>query len=253
MRLTSIINAWSDTIELLPFCIENHLKFCDGVIVVWSVNSNHWQKDERIFDFVVSHDYQNVLFWQAEPISGTPLMNETRKRNEGINVARNGGYTHFILADADEFYEAELMIEEKKRFDNPALNGLVHKLKVYIGKPTLWCEDHTLVCGIHKLERNTYCGNFKEYPYAYDAAGKAHIDPSRRLNFLNGIEESKAYMHHFSYVRKDINLKIENSSANLKRSRHVIYEELVNAKPGYISKLYHQPLRECENYFNIVL
>jgi hypothetical protein len=58
-------------------------------------------------------------------------------------------------------------------------------------------------------------------------------------------------MHHYSYVRKDINLKIENSSANLKRSRHIIYEELVNAKPGYLSKLYHQELKECENYFNI--
>jgi hypothetical protein len=188
MRLTSIINVWADCVELLPFCIENHLQFCDGVIVVWSANSNHWQKDERMFDFVIKYDNPNVLFWQTEPISGTPLMNETRKRNEGINVSRNSGFTHFILTDADEFYEPELMNEEKKRFDNPSLNGLVHPLKVYIAKPTLWCEDHTLVCGIHKLSRDTYCGNFKEYPFAYDSTGKAHIDPSRRLNFLNGIE-----------------------------------------------------------------
>jgi glycosyltransferase involved in cell wall biosynthesis len=252
MRLVSIINAWSDTIELLPYCIENHLKFCDGVIVIWSITSNHGEKNAAIFDFIVTHPYQNVLFYQVEPVHNLkPLTNETRKRNQGIQVAKNEGYTHFILADADEFYEPELMNEEKARFDNPALNGLVHKLKVYIAKPTLWCNDHTLACGIHKLNKDTYAGNFAEYPFAYDSAGRAHIDPSRMLNFLNGIEESKAYMHHMSYVRKNIEMKINNSTANLKRSKAVILEELRDAKPGYVSRLYHQELKECPNYFVI--
>lgn len=254
MRLTSIISAWSDTLCLLPYAIENHLKFCDGVIVVWSVNSNHGQKDTSIFDFIVTHQYQNVLFYQLEPVPNLkPLTNETRKRNQGIQIAKNEGYTHFILSDADELYDPIGMNEEKERFNLFNLNGLVHKLRVYIGKPTLYCEDHTLVCGIHRLENGTYAGNFPEYPFAYDAVGKAHIDPSRRLNYLDGIQESKVYCEHFSYVRKNIDLKIDNSTANLKRSRQVIYDELRDAKPGYVSKLYHQPLQECENYFDICI
>src|SRR5688572_1316914 len=203
MRLCSIINAWSDTIELLPFCIENHLKFCDGVIVIWSVNSNHWQKDERMFDFVVSHEYQNVLFYQVEPISGTPLMNETRKRNQGITVARNEGYTHFLMADADEFYIPESMMYDKKQFAKGDLNGIIHPIKVYIKTPNLWCNDHTLVPGIHKLEKTTFVGQFKEYPFAYDEFGNAHVDPSRRVNYISGIVMSEFPMHHYSYVRKN--------------------------------------------------
>lgn len=258
MRLASIINSWVDSIEFLPHVIENHLKFCDGVIVVWSSESNHGNGDggkmekEMLTIFENHNSEKELSFIRLEPNTKlSPLVNETRKRNFGIDTARHEKYTHFIMADTDEFYEPELMIEEKKRFNDPTLNGLVHQLKVYIAKPTLWCDDHTLVCGIHKLERHTYCGNFKEYPYAYDSDGKAHIDPSRRLNFINGIGESNAICHHFSYVRKDINLKINNSSANLRKSKQVIHDELRDAKPGYVSRLYHRPLQESENIFNL--
>lgn len=251
MKLTSIINVWADCIELLPFCIDNHLRFCDGVIVVWSSTSNHGKKDERMMEFVATHKYQNVLFSQLEPIKGLPLMNETRKRNHGLDLARKEGYTHFLISDADEFYVPEDVIEEKKRFDNPNLNGLVCGLFVFIKSPTLWADDHTLLGFIHRLNKNTVVGNFRDYPFAYDAVGKAHIDPSRRINYKTGIEKSEIMMCHMSYVRKNIDLKIDNSSANLRRSRQVIYEELRDAKPGYVSKLYHQPLQESENIFNI--
>lgn len=253
MRLCSIINVWVDAKELLPFCLENHLRFCDHVIVVWSMKSNHENYDDSILPFIVNYKNDgNVTFHQLEPVQGlTPLANETRKRNYGIDVAIKSGFTHFIIADQDEFYESNRMNEEKKRFENPNLNGLVHPLKVYIKSPTLWCGDHTLVPGIHRLTKDVCVASFKQYPFAYDIQGNAHIDPSRRPHFFTGIEMSEVFCHHFSYLRKDINLKIDNSSANLKRSRQVIYDELRDAKPGYVSRLYHQPLQECENHFNI--
>lgn len=253
MKICSIINCWVDTLELLPFCINNHLQFCDGVIVVWSSTSNHGNGDNgRMLEFVSTKKYpSNVLFCQKEPLEGGLLTDECRKRNYGLDVAKEKGYTHFLISDADEFYEPDKMNYEKKRFNDPSLNGLVHPLFVYIKTPTLYCSDHTLVAGIHKLKSDTQCGAFRHYPFAYDTQGNAHIDPSRRLNYTDGIEMSDWPMHHLSYVRKDINLKIDNSSANLRRSRQNIYDELRDAKPGYLSKLYHQPLQECENYFNI--
>lgn len=260
MKLASIINVWADCLELLPSCIDNHLQFCDGVIVVWSSLSNRGQSDNGKMQEYVSEmerlkvsSYLNVTFEQMEPVKNwKPLQNETAKRNKGINLAREKGYTHFLIADADEYYIPEDVEEEKKRFDNPNLNGLVCGLFVFIKLPTLWTDDHTLLGFIHKLGKDTQVGNFKDYPFAYDSRG-AHIDPSRRINYKSGIEMSDIYMHHFSYVRKDIDLKIDNSSANLKRSRQVIYDELRDAKPGYVSRLYHQPLQKCENYFNIVI
>jgi hypothetical protein len=200
---------------------------------------------------VNGHDAR-VQFVQLEPAAGmSPLTNETRKRNHGIEVARSKGFTHIMTSDADEFWDHEVMNFLKVKFDgDERLNGFVHPLKVFIKTPTLYCDDHTLVPGIQKLTKNFYLGNFKEYPFAY-TDGQAHIDPSRRPNTLSGVVYSPAPMAHMSYVRKNIDLKIDNSSANLRRSRQVIYDELRDAKPGYMSKLYHQELKECENYFNI--
>lgn len=253
MRLCSIINSWVDSIELLPYCLDNHSQFCDHVIVVWSMTSNHGVYNDSTLEFIIKYNSNPKLtFHQLEPMSGmSPLVNETRKRNHGIDIARQKGFTHFIIADQDEFYIPEEMNRDKAMFES-GLNGLVHRLHVYVGKPSLWCRDHTLVPGIHKMTKDVCVGNFRQYPFAYDDKGNALIDPSRRPSSV-GVRMSETICHHYSYVRKNIDLKIDNSSANLRRSRQVIYDEMRDAKPGYVSKLYHQPLQECENYFNIVL
>lgn len=255
MKLVSIINAWSDTVELLPMCIDNHLQFCDHVIVVSSSVSNRGQANSIMAEFI--RDYRReprVSFEYFEPyLKHKPVVNETAKRNFGIVKARARDFTHFLMADADEFYDAREMNAEKYRFHKKSLNGLVHALKVYIKTPTLYTDDHTLVCGIHRLTKDVSCGNFKYYPFTYDSQGRAHIDPSRRMSFTSGIEMSTVYMHHYSYVRRNIDMKIENSSAKLTNSRQIIHEELKNAAPGYVSKLYHRPLKSCPNYFNIVI
>jgi hypothetical protein len=257
MKLISIINVWADCIELLPYCIHNHLQFCNAIIVVGSLKSNHGTSSDAYQKYIERYPFgvtptPRVFFEFCEPTEGLkPLVNETKKRNYGLEMAKKGGFSHFLIADADELYIPSEMNEEKKRFDNPNLNGLVHPLKVYIKLPTLYTYDKTLVCGIHKLHKDTSCGSYKNYPYAYDAAGVAQIDPSRRLYFTSGIEMSAVYCEHFSYVRKDINLKINNSSANLKKYKKTIYNELRDAKPGYVSRLYHQELKESENIFNL--
>lgn len=253
MKLVSIINVWADCLCLLPYCIENHLQFCDSVIVVWSAFSNHGNYDDRI-QFVEHSNHKDTLFIQVEPVKGLkPLANETRKRNSGISFAKSKGFTHFFLSDADEMYKPEEVEEVKKLFADPHLNGVVCPLVVYIGKPTLYCEDHTLVPFIHKINRDTQAGNFKSYPYTYDVNGHVHIDPSRRLNETRGVVMCNATMHHMSYVRKDIDLKINNSSAKLYRSEGTIKSDIANAKPGYFSELYSKHLKESENFFDIVI
>lgn len=256
MKLVSIITVWADCLCLLPACIKNHLEFCDEILVLWSQHSRHGEKSDAVLEFIASkkHDAR-VTFHQLEPMRGmTPLYNETRIRNYGIDLARTKKFTHFLIADADEFYIPNQMQLHKDAFQiDPKINGFVHPLKVYIKTPTLWTHDHTLVPGIHRLLNRTECGSFRFYPFAYDDKGQAHIDPSRRLNFYDGIEKAECFMHHMSYVRSDIDLKIDNSTANLRRSRQVIYNELREANPGYVSKLYHQPLQQSENIFNIEL
>jgi hypothetical protein len=250
MRIAAIISAWSDTKELLPFCIENIAPVVNKVIVVYSETSNHFNHDDSITELVFS---KLPCQWvKLEPEAGrSPHDNETRKRNFGLEMARVQGFTHFIVMDSDEFYTQDEFQKEKTRMEEKNLNGIVCPLKVYIKEPTLWCEDHTLVPAIQRLYKNTTIGNYKHYPFNVDSEGNSHIDPTRRINCFDRIEMSEMYMHHFSYVRRDIDMKINNSSANLRRSASVINEELQNAEPGYKSKLYHRELKQSENIFNI--
>lgn len=226
--------------------MDNILPVSDIVIVVWSTRSNRGV--EKNFDFQ-SHESEKVHFLNVEPENGVkPADNEAMKRNAGLDFARANGCTHFLIMDSDEFYHAEDV--EKGKRDIGELNGLVCGLRVYI-KPTLWCEDHTLVPFIQKLTPEVRVGSFKGFPFTYDKERKCHIDPTRRPSHLCRVEWSDIVMHHFSYVRKDIDLKIRNSSANLIRSRDVIHKELQQARPGHISLLYHRELKECEDQFKI--
>lgn len=255
MKLVSIISCWYDTLCLLPYAVDNHLKFCNGVIIIWSSKSNHGQPDNgKMLEFVATHNYDRVLFYQLEPVVKlTLLANETRKRNTGIEIAKREGYTHYFISDADELYNPEEVEIDKKSFEDNSLVGLVCGLRVYIKSPTLWTDDHTLIPFIHKLDKGTYVGSFPQYPFAYDINRTAQIDGSRRPNETIGIRKSKTICRHYSYVRSDIDLKINNSTANLKRIKDRIIRDITFAKPGYKSVLYHQELRECENEFNIQL
>lgn len=252
MRLAVIISAWSDTKELLTACIKNFDPICNKIIVVYSTVSNRGNLDSSIEELLGLN--LPCVWVNYEPdLDLSCHDNETRKRNLGLNLAREQGFTHFLIADSDEFYHQDEFLKEKQRIEEQNLNGLVCRLKVYVGKPTLCCDDHTLVPFIHKLHPGTQVGVYKNYPFAYDEEGKAHIDPTRRINQYSRIAMSDIYMHHYSYIRKDMDMKIRNSSANLENSRAVILEEIREAKPGYVSKLYHKLLEEVPNYFNIEL
>lgn len=249
MRLVSIISTWADALCILPKCIENHLQFSDAVIVVGSDKSNHGVSSPAYGDYVTKNLWSDrVIFQWCEPTRGLkPLANETRKRNHGIAAAKSMGFTHFLISDSDELYEPDKMNELKKQ----DVAGFVHPVRAYI-TPTLYVEDSTLVAGIHKLDKDTFCGNYPYYPFAYDKKGFAHIDPSRRLSFRSGIQMSDILCHHYTLVRANIDLKIDNSTANsLRKNREVIYSELKEAKAGNISKLYHKEIKESDNIFNL--
>lgn len=246
MRLVAIYNVWSDCLDLLEKSITNILPVVDAVYVVWSNVSNRGQ----LIPFTFKYNHHKVTFFHVEPFNGhPPEQSETIKRNFGLNQAKKADFTHFLMMDSDEFYIQEEVMEERENIGD--LNGLVCGLRVYIKEPTLWCEDHTLVPFIQKITPDVSVGNFKSYPFAYDENRHAHIDPTRRPSHKDKVAKSSIYMHHFSYVRRDIDLKINNSTANLMRSRDVIYRDLENARPGYVSELYHRELKVSEDLFKI--
>lgn len=245
-RLAAIFNAFGDCACLMPYAIEAMRPLVDDIIVVWSSVSNRGMSLEYELP-------KKCTLIRCEPKSRDAHQNEINKRQVGLQAARSMEFTHFIMADLDEFYTPEEFNQEKERIYSQNLAGSVCRVKTYFKAPTLTIGyDHTLVPFIHKITPQlAYKLKFSRYPFAVDKNHVAWIDPTRRLNITKGVVMSDITMHHYSYVRKNMELKIQNSSANLRKSAPIIYEDLKNAKPGYLCKSYNRILEQCDNLFNL--
>lgn len=231
------------------------MKYCDGIIIVASIHSNY---GEVGFDYIppidnIIMEYANISVHMYTPVLHHPSHSETDKRNYGLQIARNKGYTHFIMCDTDEFYDAEEFLREKERFHvNPNLAGLVCRTKVYVKSPTLTIGyDTTLVPFIHKITPGLKHEFNKQYPFAWEGKN-LRIDPTRSLNINSGVEWSDITMHHYSWVRKDIEKKIRNSTARANLQNMNLVNKFIHLKEGDIFDLYpNKPLVREQARFNV--
>jgi hypothetical protein len=257
MKLAAVYNTWND-LTLLRQSIANIRPLVDVVIVVFSRKSNTGETHDGPDGSVEEFEATNVpiFFVQHEPnLKLNQRDNETAKRNRGVDYARSLKCTHFVALDSDEFYEPEEFLKAKKRFTHePNLKGLVCPLNVYFKSPELTIgRDITLVPFIHVLTPTIKHEFNRNYPFAW-INGQIRIDPTRSLNINSGVEYTEqVVMHHMSYVREDLELKIRNSTARANLERSTIREDFNNAKPGYFCKFYQKTLEPAPNIFGIKL
>lgn len=247
MKLCAIYNVWDDW-DLLEHSIENIFQQVDGVIVVYSRKSNFGEQSDPPDNLAFPG---NVELFQREPLHAHALHAETDKRNYGLDIARKQGYTHFITMDADEFYEPKEFHAAKLHVERTGVSGLVVESYVYFKSPTLTIgKDVTLVPHIHKLTPTIKHEFNKAYPFAWEGK-QIRIDPTRSLNINSGVEMFDCPMHHMSWVRKDYEKKIRNSTARANLKRSTIVADLVNAKEGYFCEFYQKRLVRVPNRFGI--
>lgn len=257
MKLCAIYNVWHDW-GWLELSLRNILPVVDGVIIVASHESNYgekspipapWEDDVLVYQ----RFGEDVELYKYEPEKNwSPHTNETSKRNCGLTLAKTREYTHFIMMDCDEFYNREQFIKEKQRFiDNPELAGLVCASRVYFGQPYLTIGlDVTLVPFIHKITPTLKHEFNRSYPFAWEGK-QIRIDPTRSLNISSGVEWSPIVMEHYSWVRKDIDVKIRNSSARANIERSTLRQDYLSAKEGYYVEFYKKALVRVPTLFNI--
>jgi hypothetical protein len=242
MKLAAIYNVWADW-DLMEYSLKNIRPLVEGVIIIASEYSNHGERSP-------------LPLWQdmyvREPQFKDPRLSETDKRNYGLNIAREQGYTHFLTMDADEVYEPEPFLKQKERFLNePNLKGLVCRCQAYFKSPGLTIGlDSTLVPFIHKLLPDIRHEFNRGYPFAWDK-GAIRIDPTRSLNITDGVERTDLIMHHYSWVRSDFNQKIRNSTARRNLERSSILNDLLHAKEGYFVEFYQRHLQRSSVDFGI--
>lgn len=244
MILAAIINAW-DSIELLKYAIASTASRVDLYVIVYQTESNFGEKYNPIPEIEAVCNLflgKKFVFEYYEPIIHGGMNNEKNKRNIGIFKAQEYKCTHFMMQDCDEMYENFPACVQA--YIDSGFEGSVCEIYTYFKLPTLRFEnpDNYFVPFIHKLERNTKAGT-PNYPF--------YVDPTRSVNCEN-VVKLPIFMHHFSYIRKDIGRKIRNSSAKANLQASTIWYDYTNAIPGYhVKPFFDQKLIEMPNQFNI--
>lgn len=240
LKLAAIYNVW-DGDELLKGsigCIKDHV---DLVIIVWQEVSNFGEQYSPILTIQEATAGINVILEKYIPTGQGGFNNETQKRNIGLRIAKEAGCTHFLFLDCDEYYKD--FAAAKSQYISSGAQGSVCHLFTYFKNPALRFEkeDNYFVPFIHQLTGNTIAGRGK-YPY--------YVDPTRKVN-CSDVALIQERMHHFSYVRLDIERKCRNSSAraNIEKSRLLrdYYDPAVG--PGFYVEDFKQRLVEVSNQF----
>lgn len=252
--ITAIYNVWDDY-ELLKHSIKHVRPLVDEIIVVYSERSNYGE-----YSPPDASALKGVHAYNVTPFGGDVREKETQKRNFGLEKAREFGADYFLMMDADEFYEPEPFKHEFERLKKSNAAGMVCRVKCYFGSPRLTIGfDTTLVPFIHKVTPSLRFEFNRNYPFAWTDEDKKpftskkriRIDPTRSMNIDNGVTWSEITMHHLSWVRKDPQKKIRNSTARSNLERSTVIRDLANAKPGYFCEFYGKTLEETPNIFGL--
>jgi hypothetical protein len=174
-----------------------------------------------------------------------PYENEVAKRNVGLRYARALGATHFINLDCDEVYHGDEFHKAKQFAIESGVDATFCRMRTYYrDAETRLAEIEPyfvpFICKLKPLSR-----------YALNEKSMFYIDHTRKLSKVKSNYLFESFkMHHFSWVRRDIGLKLRNSSSVEYRKNAAQMVADFNA-----GKLVHfaGSLEKCANEFKISL
>lgn len=200
--------------ELLKSSILSIRNSVDFISVIFQDISNFGKKNEHlrpILSSLLKEKLIDEVYHYKTDLSLLPQQNELIKRNTGIALSRFNECTHHLSIDVDELYQNEQFSWSKKYIKENEINASTCQMQSYYKHPTLQItppEDY-YVTFIFKIEPQIYFILNGKFPVLVDNTRRVPVYGSFKI-----FERDELEMHHFSYVRKDIRSKLENSSAN---------------------------------------
>ena len=178
--------------------------------------------------------------------------NELIKRNIGFDFAKKAGCNYFITMDTDEFYFKNQVEESKHLIYNSDIDQSFCSIVRYGLSPRLRIvEDFNLspFRAIHvpfffKVTEESYLGSNDVTPCL--------VDPTRRPSSFPGDLQyvfNNIYMHHMSFVRKDLYKKFRNSSIASKNMSKEEMNTLLFEKLAFNLSSYY--FADVPDYFDI--
>ena len=250
MKLAAIYNIF-DGEELLEGSIKQVYDLCAEVIIVWQDKSNYGQLQHTLGMHLLAlqERWPNVRLVRYYPdLSQHPAYNERRKRAMGLDRARELGCTHFLFMDNDEYYVKADFEKAMHRIDNDGYDATACRLYTYFKTPhhrLVPMEQYWVpfICAIKRVQR--VGDGFPVY-----------ADPTRGVlpvEHFYPFPKEEMVMHHYSYVRKDMRLKLENSIARRNFGDiDSLLQRIETWQPPLAPPLYHgHTVEEVENLFGI--
>ena len=210
MKLAVAYNIF-DGVENLEASVNNILPVTDILIGVYQTVSNYGNLIEQDTHSLLNRLGFTYIVEYIPELNQTPHYNEIAKRNIGLEIARKNGCDLFMTMDCDELYNLTEFKRALSDFERSNCDASTCQMQTYFGNKDWVYKDaeEYHVPLFYKTDKND-TRKFKEfvhYPVLCDPTRK--LPSSKVLVF----PRSTIQMHHYSYVRDDIRMKLINSSA----------------------------------------
>lgn len=189
------IRSEVDFISVVYQKISNFGSFCDNGLIPLIQKL----KDEGLVDFI--YEYIPVVQHGGH-------YNEITKRNIGLLISIENNCTHHMSMDTDEFYIKDQFKYLKDDIIKNDYDTTYCQMKTYYKNWEYQLDppEDYFVSLIYKIRPNIF--------FEFNTYAPVLLDPTRRMK----IEKYKIYqrdeieMHHGSYVRDNLESKLNNSS-----------------------------------------
>lgn len=198
--------------ELLKGSLEQIRGFADHISVVYQDVSNFGNRSSRdlkqlLMEFKSAGLVDQIQLYVPQNIPAG--LNESNKRNIGLDIARHNGCTHYMTMDTDEYYFVEELSKLKKDILQYDWDSTFCQMRTYYKtwEYQLDPPETYFVPLVYKIYPNMYLHISTMVPVL--------TDPTRKYNAgkFKVYERSFIEMHHGSYIRDNIRSKVENSTA----------------------------------------
>lgn len=226
MKLGCSYNLF-DGEELLRDSVLSIRESVDYISVVYQTISNHGNDcSPDLLDRLIGMQDEKLidgLFHYDPDLTKSPHHNELAKRNIGLQKSRDHGCTHHISMDADEFYDQVQFESLKVVTEELGLDSSACSLFTY------YKNNYTILDPIEQYYVSLIFRIRPGIDYRIISFPEL-VDPTRRQDpgQFKLFSQDQIMMHHFSYVRNDIKIKLINSSAKQNTTDGAIEDVVFN-------------------------
>jgi len=250
MKLVAIYTVWN-ALELLEGSVKQIYDHVDEVIIGYQTHSHYGVYSEEVEKFVKAfcrkHKKARAVFFK--PKAETAKQGERRKINILLQEAKKTN-THFFLSATDHYYDSEQFAKAKEKV--LPFQVTATRMYTYFKKPE-WrlkpMESYYMpfICRLSKLT------------YSKDTGGEwnVHVDPALCFYPNESFYEfpiDECVMHHYSFIRKDIDSKLKNAAARINFDKDI--DSIIKGYHDFdgVGKVPYYSDHEIEvvdNFFNI--